>query len=187
MLYEYDGKIDRSLFSIIAFVMLFLCPMPSLVADQTPSSTDGTKVVVELEPRKTIYHVSEPISFYVRLRNEGSGSVTIFKHILPEGWLLRITIRDKSGREVYGSPVTKVTPKRPFSDRDYISLDPGYFWGSELRLEGVAGSGVIGELLPVGEYVAQVVYTNVKFQDTKDRNALTGTLTSDPVTIAILP
>lgn len=80
----------------------------------------------------------------------------------PVGAFIRVDIRSTAGESVFATDVPKFKPKlKPSSDDSYLSLDPGYSYGTvvDLALEQVTA----------GKYVIELSYTNLDYQGSADR------------------
>lgn len=80
----------------------------------------------------------------------------------PVGAFIRVDIRSTAGESVFATDVPKFKPKlKPSSDDSYLSLDPGYSYGTVFDLD-------LDEITR-GAYLVEVSYTNLVYQGTEDR------------------
>ena len=127
-----------------------------MVAEEVVADNSVELLVEVLDTDPLRLHVS------LRLPDAAAEPVWVPRLLRPIGAFIRVDIRDTADESVFATDVPKFKPKlKPASDESYLSLDPGYFYGTVVDLD-------VGQV-STGKYAIEVSYTNLDYQGSADR------------------
>jgi len=113
------------------------------------ADSDATAVDAQLVMPITDIPVGTPIKTRLLVHNSGTPSIVLPADMLPEGWLISVTIRRSDGLQIYLSAPVKVEMTSASLEK-LVSIPMGYVYGPEIVIKAALGQG---------EYVADAVFT----------------------------
>jgi len=113
------------------------------------ADSDAAAVDAQLVMAIADIPVGTPIKARLLVHNFGTASIVLPADMLPEGWLISLTIRRSDGLQIYLSAPAKVEMTSASLDK-LVSIPLGYVYGPEILIKVALGQG---------EYVADAVFT----------------------------
>lgn len=105
---------------------------------------------------------SSPLTLHFSLHNDDPEPVWIPRVLRPPGIMIQVEVRSESGRVVLENPSVRATWKlQPDADDSYQRLEPGYTFGTILRLDEFDAAP--------GRYEVRISYSNAPYRGTPSR------------------
>ena len=153
--------------TILYMISIILLPVELKASEE--------KLQIDLTSLKSEYRFKEPIIIEIKLKNISEREVNVLKMLLPEGWLISITIKNTQGGIVYTS--RSVAIEMTAAMLETVFLEPGYFMGTSFKID---------EPISPGEYTIDVVYSTDHLATRPNLNIPIGSWQSNIVRIKVL-
>ena len=127
--------------------------------------------------QKDEFKQDELIGIGVLLKNAGEHPFKLPADLLPEGWLIRLEVRDRRGLIVYASPMVMIEMIAGTRQKQVV-VEPNYIYGAELRLK---------KPVPPGDYLIECVFSTIHLSGWKDSNIPIGIWEASPVKFKVVP
>ncbi len=163
------------LWKLFLFCGVAICSI-SLVCDQLNGAMlPDEKLQLAIRSFKPTYQYQESISIDVELRNISKEKLFVLKTLYPEGWLIRIAIKDTRGIAVYNSPLVKIEMTAAMLET--IPIEQNHFFGT---------SFIIEKTFATGEYIIEAIYSTTLLSKRKNINIPIGNWKSNIIKMKVL-
>jgi hypothetical protein len=129
---------------------------------------------VRVVPKSADFARGEAIAVDVLISNVGPGPIKILESLAPEGWLIRLSLTDQNGTNVYSSTAVKVEVTAGMLRQ--ITLAPRHIHGVEFELP---------VSLPTGAYQVQGTFSTTSLTGWQLADLPIGTWRIPPAKIAV--
>lgn len=103
----------------------------------------GCNLVPEIVLKNSVVPEGTPVAIKFLLSNDGAGSCRLLADLLPEGWVIRLFVRNEQGLLIYQSPVLKIEMTRA-KIQNQVTIMKAHIHGAEFSLRDLqSGSYVV--------------------------------------------
>lgn len=170
----YTTRYISRLRFVVASMLLttFMCPADAMAEGDSDGCIFRSQIV--LKNGEFMHGVPTQVGYFIA--NIGKVSCKLPSDLLPEGWMIRLSVKDQAGLVVYTSPIVKVEMTREKIQEQTI-LRPNYMYGVEIEF---------GQLLAPGDYVVEGAFSTAPLSGRNIQGVPLGTWAAPPIKFKVL-